>query len=332
MLPSQSDGIRCPICEAAAHIAYRSYPGYREPDRYDIARCFSCDTNFAAFDGADLSELYDQIYSQSDVVPGYDRYARYVSATVRAPDPLGFLAENELGFWGVRAALAREPKGARVLDIGSGLGYLTYALNRAGYSAHGLEISATVVAKAAERFGDFYTATDLFDYAERRQGTYDVVVLSEVIGHVPDVAAFVGACCSIVAPGGKLVVTTPNKSAYAPHFVWALSGPPVLLTWFSASSLVALSARCGVEVDFVDLSDFPGSGGWRLRSPREFVASPPILDAKGKLRPAIRDRRALLRRWRASLAKRVNRDDFARFVDDGARPPPMLCAVLRKSA
>ena len=222
---SRNREISCPICAAQAHIVYQSYPGYREPSRYDIGRCFHCDTNFALSNGEDLSDLYDQIYSHEDVIPGYSRYLGYASEIVSVPDPLDFLARKEVAFWGTRAALEREPKSARVLDIGSGLGYFTYALNKSGYLATGLDISETVVRKAVERFGDFYTAADLFKYAQQNRHNYDVVALISVIAQVPNITEFLRACFLLTKPGGKVIVITPNKHYYAPHILWALAPP-----------------------------------------------------------------------------------------------------------
>lgn len=49
--------------------------------------------------------------------------------------------------------------------------------------------------------------------AEQAPGTYNVVVSSEVIEHVPDQRAFVQHCADLVAPGGVLVMTTLDRSA-----------------------------------------------------------------------------------------------------------------------
>jgi SAM-dependent methyltransferase len=316
----------CPVCVGPAHILYRSYPGYREPSRYDIARCFACDTNFALANG-DYAELYDQIYSQSSVLPGYDRYVRYASAILEAPNPLDFLAENELSFWAVRAALADAPKPATALDVGSGLGYFTFALNRSGFAAVGIDISKTAVRQAARRFGDHFVAAELPAYAQSHTGRYEVVVANSVIAHVPDLRSFFDNCLALAKPGGRVIVTTPNKGAHAPHALWGLAAPPVTLSWFSASSLSALARLAAVDVTLTDLSGHPRSRSWRLNAPREFVWQPPVLNADGAPRAA---KRSIASRLRAHLRKRLNKDDFVRFPDDRSRPAPVLCAVFTK--
>ena len=317
----------CPICSARAHIVYRCYPGYVEPSRFDIVRCFACDTNYALFNGGDLSALYDRIYARPSLVPGYNRYSRYAAQVSEVADPLGFLADNELSFWALREALKTAPNGVRALDVGSGLGYLTYALNRAGYAATGLDISSEAVGASAAKFGEFYTADNLYEHARQNPQSYDLVILSSIIAHVPDIAPFFEACLSLTKIGGKVIVLTPNKDGYASHLIWASWPPPALLYWLSSSSLEALGHRSGAEIEFTDLSHHPSAGQWRGEIPTRFVTSAPILDPEGN--PLSR-RRSLLARLANSLRKRIEKDDLAHAAPADWRPAPTLCAVFRR--
>ena len=125
----------CPICAVGpVRLVWRAYPGYREPDTFDIAECASCRTRMALPLDVDATAVYEAIYRQADRIPGYDRYVRYAADIAREDDPLAYLAGRELAYWGIREALAGEPgRPLRILEVGSGLGYLTYALRRAGH-------------------------------------------------------------------------------------------------------------------------------------------------------------------------------------------------------
>ena len=74
-----------------------------------------------------------------------------------------------------------------------GLGYLTAALNSAGYDVTGLDISAEAVAKARSRFGPHYQWQDVFEPDESFLGAFDFAILLETIEHVPDPKVFLGA-------------------------------------------------------------------------------------------------------------------------------------------
>jgi 2-polyprenyl-3-methyl-5-hydroxy-6-metoxy-1,4-benzoquinol methylase len=104
--------------------------------------------------------------------------------------------------------------GKRVLDIACGEGYGSAALLRGGaQSVVGVDIDATAVEHARERYG-----------IDARQGdavaiplpdaSLDLIVSFETIEHVPSPGAFLDECVRLLAPGGKLLVSTPNKGVY----------------------------------------------------------------------------------------------------------------------
>ena len=51
--------------------------------------------------------------------------------------------------------------------------------------------------------------------AEALDGRYDLVTSLEVVEHVADPAAFVGALAAAVAEGGLLILSTPNRTAWS---------------------------------------------------------------------------------------------------------------------
>ena len=51
--------------------------------------------------------------------------------------------------------------------------------------------------------------------AEALDGRYDIVTSLEVVEHVTDPAAFVGALAAAVADGGLLILSTPNRTAWS---------------------------------------------------------------------------------------------------------------------
>jgi 2-polyprenyl-3-methyl-5-hydroxy-6-metoxy-1,4-benzoquinol methylase len=69
------------------------------------------------------------------------------------------------------------------------------------------------------------------------------VLCIETIEHVDEALPFlrsIAACCkSQKAPegGGKIIVTTPNKSAYPNEAVWCNSLPPFHMWWLSETYL-----------------------------------------------------------------------------------------------
>jgi SAM-dependent methyltransferase len=109
-----------------------------------------------------------------------------------------------------RFLLTRVRPDDRVLDLGCGLGDDLAALRDAGVTAIGVDVAPT----ALERAGERHSGLDL-RLAEPgkplplEDGTVDVVWASEVIEHVVDVTAWLSEVRRVLAPGGRLLLTTP---------------------------------------------------------------------------------------------------------------------------
>jgi 2-polyprenyl-3-methyl-5-hydroxy-6-metoxy-1,4-benzoquinol methylase len=275
----------CALCGAIASRAYAGHPGYQLPSRYDIWACARCDTKFAeplAVDG----RVYDLIYRYIEHVRGYARYARYARAVVHEQDPLGYLADEEDSYWAIAEFLGEQHNNSgEIIEVGSGLGYLTYAISRRGYNIRGIDISEVAVANAARRFGDLYERSDLLAIAAERVGRYEAVIMTELVEHVPEVETLLAAALRIVRPDGHVVVTTPNKSASPDHALWDTDSPPVHLWWFSETSMRTLAARLGADVRFIDFTAYNRTHLNEIEEGIEMAGPsvPPAFDEQGQL-------------------------------------------------
>ncbi len=241
----------CAVCGAPARVVDPAYPGYRAPSSFSIAACAACRTSFALPMRADEG-LYEQIYAQSAVIPGYERYERYARQIERVADPLAFLAEREENYWAVREFARSLPPGADVLDVGTGLGYLAFALARAGFRATGLDLSEEAVARARSRFGDHYEAGDLFEWKSSRRAGFDAVVMLELIEHVERPREWIEAALELIRPGGALLLSTPDRDSYPDGTIWETEAPPVHLWWISPRSIERLCEGLPVALEFTD--------------------------------------------------------------------------------
>jgi len=106
---------------------------------------------------------------------------------------------------------------ARVLDVGCAHGGYVALLNWAGYHAEGTEMSADVARFASDAFGVTVHVGPVESLA-LKTGNFDVVVLNDVIEHLPDPVATLGRCASLLAPGGLFVIQTPE---YKEHLSYA---------------------------------------------------------------------------------------------------------------
>ncbi len=131
------------------------------------------------------------------------------------PARLGYLRERVDAHWQGDGASFTPLAGKRVLDVGCGAGLLCEPLARLGAAVTGIDAAAENIA-AARAHAALSGLT--IDYRaggiEALAGeTFDLVTSLEVIEHVATPAAFVAGLAAALAPGGLLILSTPNRTA-----------------------------------------------------------------------------------------------------------------------
>ena len=106
--------------------------------------------------------------------------------------------------------------GRTALDVGCGAGLLTEPLARLGATVTGIDATAQVIAVARDHAASIglkidYRVGDVQDLA----GQFDLITSLEVIEHVADPAAFLKALAKRLAPGGLLILSTPNATGWS---------------------------------------------------------------------------------------------------------------------
>ncbi len=168
--------------------------------------------------------------------------------------------------------------GLDVADVGCGGGLLCEPMARLGANVTGIDAGEEAVSIArlhAARMGleiDYRRGTAEATAADGT--TFDVVLALEIVEHVADMDAFLGAVAALVRPGGVLIMSTLNRTPKS--FGLAIVGAEYLLRWvprgthdwrkFVRPSELAAGLRSqGIEVDDVRGMVFnPIAGTWSL--------------------------------------------------------------------
>ncbi len=148
----------------------------------------------------------------------------------------------------------RLPPG-RVLEVGCAHGGYLSLLQAAGFSVVGTEMSPVVTAFARDNFGVEVRAGPIEAHGFA-PASFDVIVLNDVLEHLPSPLETISHCATLLAPDGFFVLQTPE---YKEHLTYAdlVANEDLFLRHmrnnneehlylFSRRSVAALFARVGL--------------------------------------------------------------------------------------
>lgn len=230
--------MNCPICQSDDTRRVRAVPDHV------LFHCRACDTGFS-----------------DPMLPATAAWyaASPLYLNVKALHlPLGWHHQRFLQIAGPGA-------GRALLDIGCGTGAFMAQARDRGFVPAGLDFDADNIRIARERFGlvDVH-ALSIDDFARRRQDArYDVVTLFEVVEHVADPRALLQSVRDLLAPGGVLAFSMPNRNRSLDTLREG-DWPPNHLTRWSVRAVHTLVESAGFQLATIEVKPFDASeiAGW----------------------------------------------------------------------
>jgi 2-polyprenyl-6-hydroxyphenyl methylase/3-demethylubiquinone-9 3-methyltransferase len=132
------------------------------------------------------------------------------------PVRLAYIRDRLNQHWSLDEHSRRPLEGKSALDVGCGAGLLAEPLARLGAKVTAIDAAPELIEVArdhASRQGleiDYRAAA-----VEDLDGLFDLIISLEVIEHVADPRAFVDALARRLAPGGLLILSTPNRTGWS---------------------------------------------------------------------------------------------------------------------
>lgn len=222
-------------------------------DGFDLARCHACGLIFVSNPPTDEQRAH--LYSFES---GY-----HAVLNVDAASKAFHEREAALNLRVLRCHV----QSGRLLDIGCSTGIFLNAARASGWSGQGLEYSPDSSKIAREVHGlDVKTGELRAD--SYPPNSFDVVTFWDVIEHLPDPLATLSLVGGIMAPGGLLVLKTPNADGLYPRLslrlahrlgFWGHAEPPGHLYQFNVATLTRLAQQAGFDVMAVHHQRIPVS-------------------------------------------------------------------------
>lgn len=237
LIDHQDDFVTCNHCAStgADHL-FRA-------KGYDLVRCTGCGLAYIANppSAEELKVLYSAgaSYHAALCDPASETFATQDRIAVR------HLAETLRGV-----------KSGRLLDVGCSIGQFAARAKDAGFAASGLEMNEASAAFARAHY-ELEVAEGTIHDAPQAAGSLDVLTMFDVIEHVPDPLGDLRKAWGLLAPGGTIVLSTPNIDGLFPMAslpiakkldYWPHPEPPYHLYQFSAKTLGAMLEKAGFAV------------------------------------------------------------------------------------
>jgi 2-polyprenyl-3-methyl-5-hydroxy-6-metoxy-1,4-benzoquinol methylase len=181
----------------------------------------------------------------------------------------GYVPLNERRHRAHAKLLAAVGTAQRVLDVGCSSGYLAKPLSERGNTIVGIELDPEA-AREAEAFCERVLVGDVETMElPLEPGSFDVVLLGDVIEHLRDPVRALARLRPLLRPGGRLVLSTPNVANWAIRLSllagrWRYTERGILdrshTHLFTRATLREALEEAGYTVDRIDFSA-PAPGG-----------------------------------------------------------------------
>ncbi len=227
--------LACPAC-ARATVHRKLY----SKNTCDILQCVQCGLGRAECDCFDAHSYYSEDYFSGARGDGYADY--------RGSEPV------------LRREFARTVQfihrfrgSGRLLEIGCAYGFFLEEARRF-YDVTGIEVADAAVAFCRTR-GLSVIDGVVDDSVFARLGMFDVIVLLDVIEHLPDPGVTLTLCRHYLKPGGVIVITTGDFASFYARLAgrnWRLMTPPQHLWFFTPASMRRLAHTLGLRLELCD--------------------------------------------------------------------------------
>lgn len=216
--------------------AYRNYYTHCEPAR-----------NATTSAGAALHAI-SQAVKRAYIAAQLGHSKRKASILARTIGFLGYLDPTRRADTDFPLKYLPFKNGAHLLDVGCGGGELLRTMRSFGWESEGVDFDPEAVAFALRN--GLKVRMGLLEDQKYPDGTFDAVVMSHVIEHVPAPLDLIKEARRVLKREGRLLIATPNVRSLGHRWMgrrWPFLDPPRHLQVFSPRALKLLTLAAGFD-------------------------------------------------------------------------------------
>lgn len=261
--------ISCPKCEGSVQLLFAAHDSNRKisDQRFDYYRCDACRFIFLSPIPEDLGRYYPSDY--------YD--------VPQSKSELDNTA-TRLQQWKVDV-MTEFARPGRLLEIGPAYGLFAHLAKKAGFEVTAIEMNSRCCSFLRETVGIEVVESAQTLEALNELPLFDVIVLWQVVEHLPNPWSVLDAVADHLAPGGVLILDTPNPEAFQFSVLgryWTHVDAPRHVSLISAPLLVEHMSRADMSLELLTATDRSAIGfnsfGWAF-SLKNFFQNPALSQA-----------------------------------------------------
>lgn len=245
--------MKCRVCYSENTLNVGRLKPYLDYE-CDVFECLDCASRYVEYD----ESIYDKLHSKSETSYSFHEelaievgryYKEGQSQNIRK------ILSDVPKFKFVIDCVENQSDICKVLEIGCSKGYLSAYFKSRGHDVIGVDISASAIDFAKQKFGDFFVEAGSPIIAEKMP--YDIVVHTGTIGCVESPGKMTENLLKMLKPGGLLIFNAPNVMACKQqNSLWAYgTSPPDLVTLFHEQFWMNnFSDLAKVEISFENVS------------------------------------------------------------------------------
>jgi SAM-dependent methyltransferase len=232
---SVTRSLSCPAC---SHVTAHRFL-YRK-NNCEIFRCEEC-----GLGRAETNDFDPEHYYTADYFSGkrFDGYADYLAAETVLRREFAQTVEF----------IRKFRSSGRLLEVGCAYGFLLEEAKRT-FDVTGIEL-AEEAADHCRRSGLHVLTGPVDERRIRDLGVFDIIVMLDVIEHLPSPRDTLSLLAGHLNPGGIIVITTGDFGALSARLAgarWRLMTPPQHLWFFSQEGMRRMGSSVGLDVAYVD--------------------------------------------------------------------------------